>query len=174
MATKAAIYIRVSSEEQTASNQLPPLEDMAARRGFKVVEVYSEAETAWRAGHQAELARLIEDARKARFEVVLVWALDRLSREGPAAMLAVIDKLKAYGVRVISYQEAWTEAPGELGELLYSIVAWVARMESQRRSERTKAALVRLKANGVPLGRPVGAKDAKRRKRSGYFKRYAK
>lgn len=174
MATKAAIYIRVSSEEQDASNQLPALKDLAARRGFEVGEVYSEAETAWRAGHQGELARLIEDARKARFKVVLVWALDRLSREGPAAMLAVIDKLKAYGVRVISYQEAWTEAPGELGELLYAITGWVARMESQRRSERTKAGLERVKANGKVLGRPMGRRDSGKRSRRGYFRRYAK
>lgn len=171
MATKAAIYIRVSSEEQDASNQLPALEAMAEGRGYEVGEVYSEAETAWRAGHQGELARLIEDARRRRFEVVLVWALDRLSREGPAAMLGVIDKLKAYGVRVISEQEAWTEAPGELGELLYAITGWVARMESQRRSERTKAGLARARLQGKPIGKR--GPDKNKRNRTGYLLRYA-
>jgi len=80
----------------------------------------------------------LNDARKGKFTIVLVWSLDRLSREGALAILSLVHRLAAYGVRVISYQESWTEAPGELGELLYALTGWVARMESQRRSERTK------------------------------------
>ena len=81
--------------------------------------------------------------------------------------MSLVHRLGAYGVKVISYQESWTEAPGELGELLYALTGWVARMESQRRSERTKAGLARAVAQGKKLGRPVGAKDKKkRRKRS--------
>jgi DNA invertase Pin-like site-specific DNA recombinase len=54
--------------------------------------------------------------------------------------------------------------PGEIGEILYAIAGWVARMESQRRSERTKAGLARVKVQGKSLGRPQGAKDKKKRK----------
>jgi putative DNA-invertase from lambdoid prophage Rac len=68
-------------------------------------------------------------------------------------------------VKVISYQESWTEAPGELGDLLYALTGWVARMESQRRSERTKAGLERAVAQGKKLGRPTGSRDRKKRKR---------
>ena len=57
---------------------------------------------------------------------------------------------------MLSYQESWTEAPGELGELLFAIAGWVARMESQRKSERTKAGLARLVVQGKKLGRPKG------------------
>jgi len=121
------------------------------------VSIYSEEESAWKAGHQWVLAKLMEDARKRKFEVVLVWALDRLSREGPLAILTLVNRLKICGVRVLSYQESWTEAPGELGELLFAIAGWVARMESQHRSERTKAGLVRLVAQGKKLGRPKGS-----------------
>ena len=96
---------------------------------------------------------------------MLVWALDRLSREGPLAILTLVNRLKTFGVKVISYQESWTEAPGELGELLYALAGWVARMESQRRSERTKAGLARVVAQGKKLGRPKGAKDKRKRKR---------
>ncbi len=64
----------------------------------------------------------------------------------------------------MSYQEPWTEAPGEIGELLYALTGWVARMESQRRSERTKAGLARVKAQGKKLGRPKGSKNRKRRR----------
>lgn len=110
------------------------------------------------------LAQLIEDARKNRFDTVLVWALDRLSREGALAILSLVNRLKIHGVKVISYQESWTEAPGELAEILYAIAGWVAKMESQRRSERTKAGLARVVASGRKLGRPKGSKDRRKRK----------
>jgi len=77
----------------------------------------------------------------------------------------LIHKLTVYGVKVISYQENWTEAPGELAELLYALTGWVARMESQRRSERTKAELARVKAQGKRLGRSPGSKDKRLRRR---------
>jgi len=74
--------------------------------------------------------------------------------------------LKICGVRVLSYQESWTEAPGKLGELLYGrCVVWVARMESKRLSERTKAGLARVVAQGKKLGRPPGSRDKRKRKR---------
>jgi DNA invertase Pin-like site-specific DNA recombinase len=106
----------------------------------------------------------LEDCRKQKFDTIMVWALDRLSREGSLAILSLISRLKQYGVKVISYQESWTEAPGELADLLFAITGWVARMESQRRSERTKAGLERVKASGKVLGRPIGAKDKRRRR----------
>ena len=108
---------------------------------------------------------MIEDARKRKFQAVMVWALDRLSREGALAILSLVQKLSANGVKVLSYQESWTEAPGEMAELLYALTGWVARMESQRRSERTKAGLIRVKAQGKRLGRPLGSKDQRKRKR---------
>jgi DNA invertase Pin-like site-specific DNA recombinase len=77
--------------------------------------------------------------------------------------------LKICGVKVLSYQESWTEAPGELGELLFAIAGWVARMESQRRSERTKAGLMRLVTQGKKLGRPKGSRDKRKRKRRRTF-----
>ena len=127
--------------------------------------IYQESESGWRAGHQAELKRLLEDARRHKFNLVLVWALDRLSREGSAAILNLVNNFKLYGVKVISYQEIWTEAPGEIGEILYAIAGWVAKMESQRRSERTKAGLTRARAQGKCLGRPPGSKDKRKRRR---------
>lgn len=162
---KAALYLRVSTTEQSTDNQLKALEAWAKQRGFEVVAVYSEKDSAWRNGHQAELKRLVADARLHKFDLVLVWALDRLSREGSAAVLNIINTLGTYRVKVLSYQESWTEAPGELGELLFAIAGWGARMESQRRSERTKAGLARAVKNGKTLGRPYGSKDKKKRRR---------
>lgn len=171
---KAVIYSRVSSQEQSTDNQVPVLEAWAKQRELEVVDYYIESESAWRNGHQKELARLTDDARKRKFDIVLIWALDRLSREGCAAILNIINTLGMYRVRVLSYQELWTEAPGQLGELLFAIAGWVAKMESERRSERTKAGLSRAIREGKTLGRPMGSKDKGKRKRTGYLLRYAK
>ena len=162
---RASIYVRVSTGEQDTANQLSVLKDWAQQRGFEVAGVYSEEESAWKSGHQRELAHLQQDARKRKFDILLVWSLDRLSREGPLAILSLVNSLKMFGVKVLSYQESWTEAPGELGELMYALTGWVARMESQRRSERTKAGLARVKAQGKHLGRPSGSKDKRKRRR---------
>jgi len=164
---KAAIYARVSSNEQSIDNQLLVLEAWVKQRGYKVMQYYVENESARKSGHQRELARLLHDCRNGRrkFDVVLVWALDRLSREGATAILNLVNTFKAYGVKVISYHEPWTEAPGEIGEILFAIAGWVARMESERRSERTKAGLIRVKAQGKHLGRPKGSKDKRKRRR---------
>lgn len=140
---RAAIYARVSTDAQNYDGQLVTLKDWAAGRGFQVVELYSESESAWAGGHQAQLSRLLTDARRRKFELVLVWALDRLSREGPLSILTLWHRLALSGVKILSYQESWTEAPGELGELLIALAGWVAKFESQRKSERVKLALAR-------------------------------
>ena len=162
---KVAIYARVSTNNQDADNQILQLTSWAKSRGWEIAGIFKESESAWKSGHQRELSNLMDDARKRLFEAVIVWALDRLSREGPLAILILVNRLKLSGVRVISYQESWTEAPGELGELLYALAGWVARMESKRRSERTKAGLSRALAEGKKLGRPKGSKDKRKRKK---------
>jgi putative DNA-invertase from lambdoid prophage Rac len=163
---KVVIYARVSTDEQSADNQVAQLKTWATSRGWDIVAVYMETESAWKAGHQHELSCLKADAARRKFDAVLVWALDRLSREGALSILQLVNTFKVYGVKVLSYQESWTEAPGDLAEILFAIAGWVARMESQRRSERTKAGLARVKAKGKNLGRPRGAKDRRKRKRT--------
>lgn len=169
---KAAIWLRVSTGEQHADNQLPDLQRLADRRSWEVVKVYQVQESAWRGAHQKALSEVYQDARLGKFDVLLVWALDRLSREGVTATLEIVQRLGRHKVRVVSLQEAWTEVEGPMQELLLSIVAWVARMESARRSERTKAGLTRARSQGKVLGRPVGSKDGRRRSRRGYLLRY--
>ena len=171
---RAAVWLRVSDAGQHAENQLPDLEAWAQRRGLEVVQVYQLQESAWRGGHQKVLTQVYQDARRSKFQVLLVWALDRLSREGPLATLEIVHRLGGCGVQVWSYQEPWTEAGGELLDLLLAIAGWVARMESNRRSERTKAGLARAIAQGKTLGRPKGSKDKRKRGRRGYLLRYAK
>jgi len=170
---KVIIYLRVSTAEQTVENQLPALEEWIADRGHELIEVYSENEPAWKSGHQRELARLFADLRRRKVDICLVWALDRLTREGIARIFELVNRFKAYGVRVNSYQESWTEQSGPMADLLYAITAWVAEFESKRRSERTLAGLARALREGKKLGRPKGSKDKAERQRTGYLLRYA-
>jgi len=99
--------------------------------------------------------------------------IDRLTREGIARIFELINRFRLHGVRVISYQEPWTEQTGPMADLLYAITAWVAEFESSRRSERTKAGLVRAVTQGKRLGRPKDSRDKKKRRRSGYLLKYA-
>ncbi len=172
---KAVIYARVSTEEQTEQNQVDILLKWADAREFQIVEIYREQGSAWKAGHQPEWSRLMEDARHSKFDLVLVWALDRITREGSEAILNRYSTLGRYKVKVISHEESWTEAPGELGEILLAMAGWVARMESKRRSERTKAGMERAKKEGKQIGRPKGSKDkpGHKRRRLGYLLREA-
>lgn len=177
MTTRAASWSRVSTIEQDASNQEPELLALAAARGFRVVTTFRlEGESAYTGstGYRQAVSVLVADARARKFDVLLVWALDRLSREGPLAVLQLVDRLGRLGVQVLSAKEPWSEAPGELRELLLAITAWVARQESVRRSERTKAGMARARAEGRRIGRPPGSKDGHRRRRSGYLRRWAR
>jgi putative DNA-invertase from lambdoid prophage Rac len=169
---KAAIWARVSTREQENQNQLDPLRVFARNRGYDVVREYVLEESAWNGKQEAKLKEAKQSGRLGEFTVLLVWALDRLTREGPEAMLRILREFRERGVQVISLQEPWTEAGGVAGELLVAVLGWVAQQQSNQRSERIKAALDRRRAQGLPVGRQVGAKDKRKRKRSGYVRRW--
>ena len=114
----------------------------------------------------------MHDAESRRFNAVVVWALDRITREGVSSIFMKIQTLRRYGVTVVSVQESWLEGLGEMSDLFVAMLAWVANFESRRRSQRTLAGLARAKAQGKKLGRPIGSKDKARRKRGGYYNRY--
>lgn len=163
--SKCALYCRVSTQEQETANQRLTLESEAQRRGFEVVQIYEESEGAWKSGHQRELSRLLSDARRRKFDYVLVWALDRLSREGALRTLQLVHTLRKCGVKVISLQEPWTESDTGLEDILLAVCGWVSQYESKRRSERTLAGLERARREGKRLGRPPGRKDKRKRKK---------
>jgi DNA invertase Pin-like site-specific DNA recombinase len=169
---RAAIWARVSTSDQVNENQLSALREFAKRRGFDIAFEYVLEESAWNGKHQAKLNQALQDARAGHFSVLLVWALDRLSREGAEPMLRTLRQFRERGARVISVQEPWAEAAGEAGDVVLAIAGWVGQMESNRRSERIKAGLARRKREGKPIGRLFGAIDKKKRKRSGYVARW--
>lgn len=170
---RVAIYARVSTEEQTVENQVPVLRDYAEKQGWEVKEVFTEEASAWRAGHQGQLKVLLTRASYHQYDIVLVWSLDRLTRQGIGSIMQLVNTFKQYGCQVISQQESWThQNDGMMADLLYAITAWAAEFESARRSKRIKAGLARKKAKGLLIGRQPGAKDKVKRKRLGYFERF--
>jgi hypothetical protein len=117
----------VSTEDQTTANQLEQLREMAARRGWTVVTEHVVTGSAWTGKHRATLDDALRGARLGEFDVLLVWSLDRISREGVEATLGILRKFRQHGVPVISRQEPWTDtADPHLAELLSSIFAWMA------------------------------------------------
>ena len=150
---KAAIWGRVSTEEQALENQIAQLTNLANQLNLEVVKIYRVEESAWRGAQQKYLTAVYEDAHKGDFQVLLVWALDRLSREGPMATLEIVHNLGRRKVQVISLQEPWTNVDGGLRDVLLALAGWIAEQESTRRSERTKAGMERVRASGKKLGR---------------------
>lgn len=174
MPSLCAIWARVSTDEQETSNQLAELRQWAARRGLEVAAEYVvDGASAWKGEHREQLSQAIADARLGKYDVLLCWALDRLSREGVEETLGLLRRFHEAGAPVWSLREPWTEtADPRLAELLGAIYAWMAAEESRRRSERIKAGLDRRRRDGKPIGRPFGAKDRRPRRRSGYVARW--
>jgi DNA invertase Pin-like site-specific DNA recombinase len=152
MKTRAAVYLRVSTRDQTLANQVPDLEQMLCTRGFAIAATYQDEESGVK--RRPELERLLADAKRHRFDVVLVWALDRLGRNMGETVAHVLE-LERIGVAVLSAREPWLDTTGPVRSLLVSIFAWVAEHERTRLVERTLAGIARARAQGKHLGRPV-------------------
>ena len=97
-----ALWLRVSGTEQTTEGQLSALEAYALRRGLVVAHVYDVTASAWRGAHEKALSQVYKDARLGHFSVLLVWSLDRLSRQGARSILEIVHRLGEYGVSVLS------------------------------------------------------------------------
>lgn len=152
MKTAAALYLRVSTEDQTTENQRPDLERIAKARELKIVEVYDEKISAT-AKKRPAFDRMMKDAHAGKFRVVVVWALDRLGRS-MIGILNTIRELDARGVEIVSTREAWLSMHGPVRELLIAVFGWVAQVERHRLIERTVAGQARARAEGTRIGRP--------------------
>lgn len=172
-ALRCALWCRTSTTEQNTDNQQLQLRVWADKLGYDIVTEYIlDGASAWKGQHQSTLQNAITAARRRAFDVLLVWAADRLTREGIEDLLRTVRLFKECGVQLRSMQEPWFDTQGPTGELLLAIAGWLGQQESARKSERVKAALERRRQAGLPVGRQPGARDAKPRKRSGYVARW--
>ncbi len=103
---RCGVYLRVSTDEQRPENQVRELRAYAERRGWTIVEEYVETESG-RQGRATrhELDRMLRDADRRRFDVLLVWDLSRLTREGIRMALTYLDRLDAVGVAFVDYND---------------------------------------------------------------------
>jgi len=161
---RAAVWLRASKDEQSTANQRPALEAMAAARGDEIAVVFDIHASASAGHHRGQWAQVVRLCHQGRVKAVYIWALDRVSREGVEAMFTALGRVWRTGAVVHSYQEPWlSDEAMDARDVLIAVAAWTAQREAGRISERTKAGLARVSANGKTLGRPKGAKDKKKR-----------
>jgi len=171
---KCVLYKRISTINggQDPENQTEPLKKMAESLGLEVVGEYTDTASGGNS-NRPRFQQMLQDARERKFDFILVWALDRFSREGMLNTLHYLEELRKNKVALKSLQESWLDTSDQgMGQLLIAIFSWVAKQEKERISERTKAGLQRAKASGKKLGRKKGSKDKGRRRTSGYTRRW--
>ena len=151
--TRVAIYARVSTDKQDNENQLLQLREFAAKQGWQIVREYLDYETGAKSD-RTEFKQMFEDASKRKFDLLLFWALDRLSREGVLETLQHLNRLTSYSIAWRSFTELFFDSCGPFRDAVIAIMATLAKQERVKRSERTKAGLARVRAAGKALGRP--------------------
>jgi len=148
------LYVRVSTDAQTVENQTRELRQVAKRRGWDVVEVYSDAGISGAKGRNGRpgLDTMLKDASRRRFDIVMAWAKDRLGRS-LSDLLDTIQHLEACGVDLyLDQQSIDTTTP--MGKLVFQVTGAFAEFERTMIRQRIKAGLKRAVAQGVKLGRP--------------------
>lgn len=151
-----AVYARVSTDGkgQDPLNQLLQLREFCARQGWRIVAEYTDEASA-KNGDRSGFRKLWADAAKHRFDVLVFWSLDRLTREGTLATLTYLQRLKDHGIAFKSYAEPYIDSLGAFSDAIIGIIAAMAKQERIRLSERTKAGLERARMQGKRLGRPL-------------------
>ena len=151
---RAAIYVRVSTDHQTVENQTRELRQVAERRGWEVVEVYSDAGISGAKDRKQRpgLDRMLNDAGRRKFDIVMAWAIDRVGRS-LIDLLGTIQHLEACGVDLyLDQQNIDTSTP--MGKLVFQVTGAFAEFERSMIQERVRAGLARARSEGKRLGRP--------------------
>jgi DNA invertase Pin-like site-specific DNA recombinase len=154
---RVALYARVSTKDgrQDTENQLIALREYCQKQGWEIAGEYVDHETGG-TSKRPQFQRMFADARERKFDLVLFWSLDRLSREGVSATLGHLERLTSYGVGWRSHTEEYLDSCGIFRDAVLAILAVIAKQERIRRSERAVAAIARLRRQGKTdhLGRP--------------------
>jgi len=142
--------MRVSSLDQHPETQLLDLQQMAAQRGYEVVKQYTDRISGAKA-RRPGLDELMHDARRGNFDVVLVWASDRIARS-VRHFLEVLDDLNRLNIEFVSFREQ-IDTGGPLGRAIVVIIGAIAELERNLIIERVRAGMRRAKLEGRPIGR---------------------
>src|SRR5438445_8226268 len=151
---RVVLYARVSTvKKQEVENQLLQLRDFAVKQDWEILREYIDHETG-STDDRLEFQAMFRDASQRKFDVVLFWSLDRLSREGVLETLQHLNRLTSYGIGYRSFTEQYFDSCGVFKEAVISILATIAKQERVRLSERTKAGLAIARSKGRQIGRP--------------------
>lgn len=149
---RCAIYTRVSTSEQTCENQLIELRRYVEARGWTATEFVDTAVSGSQERRPA-LDALMKDAKRRRFDVLVVWRLDRLGRN-LRHLLNLLEDVQALGIAFVSLGEG-IDCTTPAGRLQLHVLAALAEFERARIAERVRAGLARVRASGKRLGRPA-------------------
>jgi DNA invertase Pin-like site-specific DNA recombinase len=147
---RAVLYMRVSTLDQHPETQLYDLRQMAQQRGYQIVEEYIDRISGAKA-RRPGLDAMMSDARRGRFDVVLVWASDRIARS-VKHFLDVLDELNRLNIEFISFREQ-IDTGGPLGRAVVVIIGAIAELERNLIVERVRAGMRRAKLEGRHIGR---------------------
>jgi len=147
---RAALYMRVSTVDQHPETQLLDLRQMAAQRGYEIVQEYTDRISGAKA-RRPGLDQMMADARRGRFDVVLVWASDRIARS-TRHFLEVLDELNRLNVEFVSFREQ-IDTGGPLGRAIVVIIGAIAELERNLIIERVRAGMRRARLEGRSIGR---------------------
>jgi DNA invertase Pin-like site-specific DNA recombinase len=147
---RAALYMRVSSLDQHPETQLLDLRQMAAQRGYEIVHDYTDRISGAKT-RRPGLDELMRDARRGRFDVVLVWASDRIARS-VKHFLEVLDELNRLNIEFVSFREQ-IDTGGPLGRAIVVIIGAIAELERNLIIERVRAGIRRARLEGRHIGR---------------------
>jgi DNA invertase Pin-like site-specific DNA recombinase len=149
---RVGIYARVSTDQQSTDMQLRDLRTFCLQRGFEVWKEYPDQGISGSKDHRPALNELMEDARKRKFDTVLVWRFDRFARS-TKHLITALEEFRHLGIDFISYQEN-IDTSSPLGKAIFTIVSAIAELERNIIVDRVKAGIRRAKESGKTLGRP--------------------
>ncbi len=152
--TRVAIYCRVSTLDQSTDSQLLDLRRYTKERRWNVYKEYCDNGISGSKDSRPALNELMNNAKKRKFDVVLVWRFDRFARSTKHLILA-LEEFRNLGIDFVSYQEN-IDTSSPLGSAIFTIISAVAQLERDIIAERVKAGLRRAVEAGKRLGRPRG------------------
>src|SRR5260370_38437478 len=149
---RAALYLRFSTLDKHPEPQLHDLRQLAKQRGLEIVGTYTDSLSSTKI-RRPKLEQMLTDARQGKFQVLLVWACDRLARS-VRHFLEVLDELNHLGIEFVSFREQ-LDTGGPLGRAVVVIISVVTELERNLIVERVKAGMRRAKLEGQRIGRPT-------------------
>jgi DNA invertase Pin-like site-specific DNA recombinase len=158
MSTRVAIYARVSTTVQDAGLQTRELRLYAEARGWTLAGEYVDAGVSGSKDSRPELNRLMADAKRRRFDVVLVWKLDRFGRS-LRHLVNALAEFESLGIAFVSLSDNLDLSTAS-GRLMFNIIGSMAEFERALIQERVKAGIRNARSKGKHIGRPSKNVDA--------------